>query len=841
MVRESLWGDAVSSVALAPRNEARVQLSFRKGSRLIPIILLLLSVTLFVGYGLPAGHKQLGVSLGLIENVNATLTLETLQDKLNKEAELKKLWEKMQKKAHDEKWGVWGYVENLVRPLFKMFVDQLGRDFITIAKSSLVTIFQLSLFSLLPGLAGLIYRRNFWVWFLASLLILLGINASGFFGKLTSAQVMPGSGAIFFFLLFQLGLLLLAYRLRRHVQSASLWLPPKVHNWGLTVLLVLVGVACWQGWGPGYSSGETTAVATTDDQKKGVATESPPSRSSAGELDSRAAPPTSARTAAPAARTDSAAPAALPAGPPTNVQPSSAVEQKTTGKGATRSWIWAFLGTGFPGWFYKWEFILIGLPLIHTLLRNSANWTARTNKNIVICLDGTSNTPDQIEMGFAAQTNVFKLFRMLKGDDGSGYSADGHFDASLCKRYKDKQIAFYYAGVGNKYDNDAILQTFGMATGMGAGDIIERAYLDLVRVYRPGDRVYIVGFSRGAAISRLLARTIDARGAPRTVWTLRLLGKHRVIWSSPRKVPVKIDVLGCWDTVGSFGVAKTILGINFQQLNLFKDLTVPDNVLQAYHMVALDEQRDSFEPTLMDPDPIRPERIVEVWFAGDHANIGGGWATDSLSDVTLDFLLRRISSGYATDEDPEARKKKAGNEAWGIYLTAEKTDKADLTERQVDHPGWVDPDPLGQVRQWFSNLYEYRPRRLPLHAVISEAVFDRMTQSMPVYAPQALFNLNDDLDKKRDLIDEKVAKLVETESLVEDERQKIINYKNKLRLRRWPEYWAELLDNRKGKLRLPEVALDNRALDQPVRSSGRTLPRAPVTDKTVEGMVAASA
>jgi hypothetical protein len=147
-------GIIVSSTALAPLREARIQLSFRKGSRVIPIILLLLSVTLIVSWGLPAGHKQLGVSLGLIENLSDTLTLETLQEKLSKEAELKNLWQKMQKKAQDEKWGVWGYVENLARPLFKMFVDQLGRDFITIAKSSLVTIFQLSLFSLLPGLAG---------------------------------------------------------------------------------------------------------------------------------------------------------------------------------------------------------------------------------------------------------------------------------------------------------------------------------------------------------------------------------------------------------------------------------------------------------------------------------------------------------------------------------------------------------------------------------------------------------------------------------------------------------------------------------------------------------------
>jgi hypothetical protein len=328
-----------------------------------------------------------------------------------------------------------------------------------------------------------------------------------------------------------------------------------------------------------------------------------------------------------------------------------------------------------------------------------------------------------------------------------------------------------------------------MATGMGAGDIIERAYLDLVRVYRPGDRVFIFGFSRGAAIARLLARTIDARGAPSTVWTLRLFGKHRTLWTSRRRHPVTIDVLGCWDTVGSFGVAKTIAGINFQQLNMFRDLTVPDSVAQAYHMVALDEMRDSFEPTLMDPDPIRPARIVEVWFAGDHANIGGGWATDKLSDVTLDFLLRRISSGYATEAAAMP-----GAEDWGLYLTARKAQKTGPVALMAeDLDSVVDPDPLGQVRNWFSNLYVYRPRKLPLHAVISETVFERMTRSTPVYAPQSLFDLNDALDAKRDLIEEKVAKLAETNSLDERERQAVLEYKNRMRLRRFPKYWEEIV------------------------------------------------
>ena len=74
------------------------------------------------------------------------------------------------------------------------------------------------------------------------------------------------------------------------------------------------------------------------------------------------------------------------------------------------------LTSGFTGWLFKWEVILLGLPLLYTLFRNSETWTSDKPKNIVICLDGTSNNPDQVDQGFAATTNVYKLFRMLKAD-----------------------------------------------------------------------------------------------------------------------------------------------------------------------------------------------------------------------------------------------------------------------------------------------------------------------------------------------------------------------------------------------------------------------------------------
>ncbi|MGI9385879.1 MAG: hypothetical protein ACR2OX_00470, partial [Methyloligellaceae bacterium] len=101
-------------------------------------------------------------------------------------------------------------------------------------------------------------------------------------------------------------------------------------------------------------------------------------------------------------------------------------------------------------------------------------------------------------------------------------------------------------------------------------------------------------------------------------------------------------------------------------------------------------------------------------------------------------------------------------------------------------------DPLGQLRKWTSALFEYVPRELPLHAVISETVFERMTSATPLYAPASLFNLHDQLHKRRDSVSSAVNRLKDTNSLSPEEHDAILAFKERLHLTRWPQYLDQL-------------------------------------------------
>src|SRR5258708_3127463 len=192
----------------------------------------------------------------------------------------------------------------------------------------------------------------------------------------------------------------------------------------------------------------------------------------------------------------------------------------------------------------------------------------------------------------------------------------------------------YLAGIGTSGTVEThILEG---ATGTGTSERIRDAYRCLAERYHQGDRIYGFGFSRGAFAIRSLAGFIDLAGMPQQPRALkeeelleiydaymdgRLVDKARY-----GTIDTMIDFVGVWDTVGALAFGRT-LG-NFHRIN-------PGNVKRVAHALALDEERQRFEPSFWDAPATAATQVEEVWFSGCHTNIGGGYADANLSNTAF--------------------------------------------------------------------------------------------------------------------------------------------------------------------------------------------------------------
>lgn len=312
-------------------------------------------------------------------------------------------------------------------------------------------------------------------------------------------------------------------------------------------------------------------------------------------------------------------------------------------------------------------------------------------KSIVVCTDGTW---DGAHGG--PQSNVLKLFNALDGNLTVGTPAAPEQERRASDADGETQIAKYIHGVGDS--GNWLDQLLGGSMGMGLLSRVLRGYTFVSRHYVPGDRIYLVGFSRGAYTARALGGLISGVGL--LEWTALSLKhgqpdkegyKHaarawydyqcRRLENSPHHdrwglvkafftdlgdlIPaledarphyysdVPIEAIGVWDTVGSLGIP--ILSPDHEaRLDPLRlaDTALPKSVHHAFHAVAADEQRIDFTPTLWDPDP----RVVQRFFPGAHGDVGGGYPEgehSQLSDLALAWMAEQLKSvGVLFASDP---------------------------------------------------------------------------------------------------------------------------------------------------------------------------------------------
>jgi uncharacterized protein (DUF2235 family) len=261
-------------------------------------------------------------------------------------------------------------------------------------------------------------------------------------------------------------------------------------------------------------------------------------------------------------------------------------------------------------------------------------------KRLIVCCDGTWNRPDEVSEGVAAPTNVAKISLALADEDDAG----------------NPQLLHYEAGVGTRRGE----RLLGGAFGVGLSRNVQECYRFLVDTYEPGDKLYFFGFSRGAYTAR------STVGLVRNSGILRPEHRHRIkeayaLYRRPDKdsepsgiaaelfrrshsySEIYVDFVGVWDTVGALGIP--IDGFRpplLSRLWRFHDTTLSRYVLNAYHALAIDERRRPFRPTIwVQKDDAQNQTLEQVWFAGVHSDIGGGYGDTGLSEIPLLWMAEK--------------------------------------------------------------------------------------------------------------------------------------------------------------------------------------------------------
>lgn len=267
---------------------------------------------------------------------------------------------------------------------------------------------------------------------------------------------------------------------------------------------------------------------------------------------------------------------------------------------------------------------------------------------LVVCCDGTWNTPEQEENGIPAPTNVFKIFNAI---------ADKDHDSLV------EQKKYYNPGVGSS--GGLLGSVLGGAVGLGISRNIQSAYHWLANNYEEGDEVYIFGFSRGAFAARslggLLSRgLLNLRSIPSIDSWKRVKKAYKGYRSKKGRIEdwadgdweffnlgqaLPITFIGVWETVGALGVPDDLEFINFFEKKKnwsFHNIELNSNVKVARHAMAMDEKRSSFTICRWNNTKNNQSDLKEVWFPGVHSDVGGGYADCELSNAALLWMIEEV-------------------------------------------------------------------------------------------------------------------------------------------------------------------------------------------------------
>ncbi|KZV81976.1 hypothetical protein EXIGLDRAFT_730338 [Exidia glandulosa HHB12029] len=281
-----------------------------------------------------------------------------------------------------------------------------------------------------------------------------------------------------------------------------------------------------------------------------------------------------------------------------------------------------------------------------------------TNQDGLVATDNGTSFDDDEPLYY---TNVLRLSRAVLPR-----APDAHDGQDVL------QVVYYQSGVGTESDFRGHASSYELALelfGTAVARKIRDAYAFITQNWTPGDEIFLFGFPRGAYTARKVAGLIDRMG----LLDVKEMGMFYPYWYAletgkgvlPQrpKTPVPIQIVGVWDTVGAI---RTSLLQPFpgevHRLGIH-DALLPRNVKLALHAVALHENRNWFQCTLWE-DPSEDEfgdagleelavgqELKQVWFGGEHSDVGGGWDQHELADISLFWMAGECQKYIAFDEE----------------------------------------------------------------------------------------------------------------------------------------------------------------------------------------------
>ncbi|UPJ54188.1 DUF2235 domain-containing protein [Bradyrhizobium sp. 200] len=385
--------------------------------------------------------------------------------------------------------------------------------------------------------------------------------------------------------------------------------------------------------------------------------------------------------------------------------------------------------------------------------KRSATPSSGPKKRIVLLMDGTGATEE-------GGSNVRKLYLCLAKDGGEL-----------------PQVAFYNAGAPDTGEaifgsvaRDA-LNAFGLATGYFHDEQVLEGYRFLVENYRAGDEVFLFGFGRGAYAARAIAGFIHTIGllpperidsAPAGLAAYKTVSEDTFVLgtSSPsalfarametRTVPIRF--VGVWDTVAPVLIPRSdrifipsLLPLRSTRANL--------SVQSFRQAMAIDERRRMFRPYhwnepqrfMRQPNDVGEQDIKQVWFAGSHADVGGGYPEQEsgLSKYPLLWMIgEAVSCGLMVDLQVVERL------VGGRLHTTDRASFSPPDFRSTLHDpltaSWRIIEFLPKASQWKEwparrSLFGFyipdgEPRFVPENALVHASVVRRI-EAMPNYRP----------------------------------------------------------------------------------------------------------